>query len=286
MKKNLNILFLLSCFLNFKGQVPNTDLWLFKIENKKGVISFTKPVNVTNREGYDNQPAFSTDGKKIYYVSIREDKQSDIYYYDLKSKKNIQFTKTPISEYSPEETPDGKFISAVVVEQDSAQRIHFINKVSGIHEKRFEYDSVGYYHLLNNDTCIYYKLTEPHSLRNNSAQNKTDKWLGFSPTRTFKAINRYTLIYGLKDTSKVTFYKYNFLLRKAEKYADYPSTNEDICWNASFGLVKSEGNKLLRFDEQKNEWLLLADLSATGIKKITRFAFDSTNKYLVVVDNI
>jgi dipeptidyl aminopeptidase/acylaminoacyl peptidase len=284
MFRKFNAYVLLLGFCSVKAQLPNTDLWLFKIENTKQGMTFVKPFNITNREGYDNQPSFSADNKKIYFVSVRDDTQADIYYYDLKAGKINQLTKTPISEYSPEQTPDGKYISAVVVEEDSAQRIHFINKETGMHENKFDYDSVGYYHFLNNDTCVYYKLTDPQSLRYNNG--KEDKWLGTHPVRTFKTVNRSTLIYGLKDSLKVTFYRYNFLLHKGEKYCEYPSLNEDMVWHPDLGLVKSEGATLLRYDAQKKEWLLLADLSGAGIKKITRFNFDTGNKYLVVVDNL
>jgi len=284
MSKKLSLYFLLFGFYVMKSQLPKSDLWLFKIDNTKEGMSFTKPLNITNRPGYDNQPSFSSDNKKIFYVAVGDDKQADIYYYEIKSGKTTQFTKTPISEYSPAETPDGKFISSVVVETDSTQCIHFINKITGVHEKRFDFDSVGYYNFLNNDTCIYYKLTDPHSLRYRT--DKEDKWLGIYPTRTFKTVSRNTVIYGLIDSAKVTFYKYNFLLHRAQKYCEFPSLNEDIFWHPTLGLTKSEGSKLLYFNEQKKEWVLLADLLAFGIKKITRFCFDSENKYLVVVDNL
>lgn len=264
--------------------MPDSELWLFRIKISKEGQSFTDPLNITKRSGYDNQPSFSLDGKKIYYSSVREDRQADIYCYEIKSGKTVQVTKTPLSEYSPVETPDGKFISSVVVEADSAQCIHFINKVTGMHEKKFDYDSVGYYNFLNNDTCIYYKLTAPHSLRYHSPRE--DKWLASSVVRAFKTVNRHTLVYGLKDSLKVTFYQYDFRLRKALKYCEFPSNGEDFTWHGTFGLVKSEGSKLLRFAEQKNEWVLLTDLAGFGIKRITRFNFDVNNKYLVIVDNL
>jgi hypothetical protein len=287
MLKNLSIITCLLLSLTVKSQLPNTDLWLFKIETDKLNKSILKePLNITNREGYDNQPSFSKDGKKIYYVSIREDKQADIYYYDLGNKMTVPLTKSKISEYSPTLTEDGKFITSVAVEADSAQRIHFINAVSGLDEKKFEMDSVGYYTFLNPDTVIYYKLTQPHSLRYFVKSTNEDKWLANSPIRTFKAINRHTLIYGLKDSARVNFYTYDFLLQKAHKYAEYFSTNEDINWHPTLGLVKSEDARLLHFDEIKKEWLLVYDLSPFGVKKITRFAFDPKNKYLVIVNNL
>ncbi|MEI8135817.1 MAG: hypothetical protein WCH21_00660 [Bacteroidota bacterium] len=286
MRKILSIFIFTFSFLLLKSQLPNTDVWLFKIEKTKTELKLSAPKNLTNRTGYDNQPSFSNDGKKIYYVSIREDKQADFYYYDLKSEKIIQLTKTKESEYSPGQTPDGKYLNAVVVENDSAQRIHFINSLTGVSEKKHEVDSVGYYTFLNSDTVLYYKLTSPHSLRYYVNSTNEDKWLGNNPIRAFKTLNRHSFIYGIKDSVKVTFYKYDFTLHKAEKYTEFASSSEDAIWHEQFGLLKSEGNKILRFDETKKEWLLLFDLAQFGIKKITRFGFDKKNKYLVLVDNL
>src|ERR1700740_2251517 len=127
MNRKFNILvFVLVSYL-LRSQLPNTDIWLFKLEKTKTELKLKDPKNITNRIGYDNQPSFSLDSKKIYYVSIHEDKQADFYYYDLGSQKIIQLTKTKESEYSPVLTADGEYLNSVVVESDSAQRIHFIN---------------------------------------------------------------------------------------------------------------------------------------------------------------
>ncbi|MEO6303877.1 MAG: hypothetical protein ABIP51_11965 [Bacteroidia bacterium] len=286
MSKKFSILIFVLCVSLLSAQLPDTDIWLFKIEKTKTDLKLSDPKNITNRPGYDNQPSFSNDSKKIYYVSIREDKQADFYFYDIGSKKNSQLTKTKESEYSPVLTPNGKFLNSVVVESDSAQRIHFINSVTGISENKFDVDSVGYYTFLNSDTVLYYKLTNPHSLRYYVKSTNEDKWLGNNPTRAFKPLNRHAFIYGIKDSTKVTFYKYDFVLHKAEKYSEYPTSSEDAIWHEQHGLVKSEANKLLRYDDAKKEWVLLFDLSTFGIKKITRFNFDPKNKYLVIVDNL
>lgn len=286
MKPFKHIFIFLFFYFGIKAQMPNTDVWLFTIETSKTGQTLTNPLNLTSREGYDNQPAFSPDEKKIFYVSVREDNQADIYYYDFKSKKNIQFTKTPESEYSPTFSPDGQQISTVVVERDSSQRIHFLNALNAADEGNLEFDSVGYTTFLNSDTLVYYKLTEPHSLRYYTKNAGDDKWLGNAPVRGFKAINRHTLIYGLKDSTSVSFYKYDFLIRKAVKYCSFNSLNEDIIWHSSLGLLKAEDAQLMRYDEHIQSWKLLFDLESFGIKKITRFIFDSKNKYLVVVNNL
>lgn len=287
MKKLLSLFFILAC-TSARAQLPDTDIWLFKLvkDKEKGVI-LKDPLNVTQRKGYDNQPSFSADEKKIYYVSIRDDKQADIYFYDLKGKKNVRLSNSMAeSEYSPVPTEDGRFLTSVTVENDSSQRIHFINAETGNYDHKYDVDSVGYYTFLNADTVVYYKLTEPHSLRYYVDHTKEDNKIASAPIRTFKAVNRHTLIYGTKDSVKVTFFKYNFFLGKAEKYCEYPSLNEDVIWHNTLGLVKSEHDKLYNYHEQKKQWVLLYDLSSFGIKKITRFVFDPKGKYLVLVNNL
>lgn len=286
MRKTFSLFIFVFVIHFLSSQVPNTDVWLFKIEKNKTKLTLTSPKNISNRTGYDNQPSFSSDAKKIYYVSIREDNQADFYYYDLKNEKTFQLTKTKESEYSPTLSADGKFLNSVVVENDSAQRIHFINLITGVGEKKYDVDSVGYFTFLNSDTVLYYKLTSPHSLRYFVKSTNEDKWLANDPIRAFKTINRHSFIYGIKDSIKVTYYLYDFILHKGEKYTEYNSLSEDAIWHQQFGLIKSEGNKLLKYDEQKKEWILLFDLSAFGIKKITRFNFDQKNNYLVIVDNL
>lgn len=268
------------------SQMPESDIWLFKIKsNKQGQISLYDSLNITKRKGYDNQPSFSKDEKKIYYVSVRDDKQADIYTYDLKSKKQNRLTHSAESEYSPQLSRDGKSLSVVAVEIDSSQKIHHVDANDGVFLKKYNFDSVGYYQYLNHDTLIYYKLTDPHSLRMHVLKTGEDKWLCNSPTRGFKTIDRNKLLYGIKDSAKVDFYIYDFTIQKAKLFTSYPSINEDAYWHNQLGLMKSEGAKILRYVVNKNVWEVYLDLSAFGIKKIARFMFDSQNKYLVLVNN-
>ncbi len=284
----LNRLFIFLLFIAGCGmaQMPESDLWLFKIkQNKQNQIILSDSINLSKRKGYDNQPSFSKDEKLIYYVSVHEDKQADIYTCDLKNKKIIQLTKTKESEYSPQLNHDGKSISVVAVEQDSSQKIHVMDALTGSFLKKYDFDSVGYYQFLNVDTLIYYKLTEPHSLRMHVIKTGEDKWICNNPIRGFKTINRSKLLYGIKDSLKVTYYIYNFALNKAIEYATYKSTNEDAIWHPELGLMKSEGNKILRYIVNKKDWDVYLDLCPFKINKITRFIFDSKNKYLIVVNN-
>jgi hypothetical protein len=262
--------------------MPDTDIWLFKFESLDPVV-LSHSLNITARPGYDNQPSFSADGKKIYYSSVREDGQADIYVYEIRKKRTTRLTSDIESQYSPSVVPGSSLLTSVVVEKDSSQRIHFIDPETGLAVKKLNFDSVGYYTFLNKDSLVYYKLTSPHSLRLFIQSTGSEKWIGDSPGRGFKPVDRHTLLYSLKDSSELTIYKYDFLLHKGEKVTSINTRDEELVWLPRWGISKSEGARLMRYDEEKKQWLLVADLSAFGIKRISRFSVFK-DRYLVIVD--
>lgn len=270
------------------AQLPETDIWLFKLEKKEGKYVYANRLNITNRVGYDNQPSFTKDDKAILYVCIDSTKQADIYQYDLKTKKRINLTNSQVSEYSPTIIPNGLGFSCVVVEADSAQRI-WQYTVDGKFDKIIHQntDSAGYYTWLNKDTVLYYKLTEPHSLRALDLTNYKDVWLCDMPTRAFKKIgNTNKFMYGIKKEGSIEYRMYYPALKESTLYTTHPSLNEDFIWHTELGLIKSEGSDLLRYNEQTKQWEVLFSFENLGIKKITRFVFDSKTKQLAIVSNL
>lgn len=270
------------------AQLPETDIWLFKLEKKEGKLTFSGYWNITNRPGYDNQPAFSADEKSILYVSIDSTKQADVYRYDIQKKIKTNLTNSKVSEYSPTLLPNRKGFSCVVVEQDSAQRIWAYNSEGKFDKIMFpNIDSIGYHTWLNEDSLLYYKLTDPHSLRAASFTTEKDVWLSDEPSRSFKTISHSSnFIYAQKTSEGFRYMFYDVLLKESHLLAKHPSFDEDFIWHFNFGLIKSEGADLMVYNDQTKTWLPLLSLSNAGIKKITRFIFDSRNKYLVVVNNL
>lgn len=278
------LLFLVKLFV---AQQPNTDVWLFNLAVKKGKAVVGKGQNITHREGYDNQPAWDAAGKNIYYVSVRADKQSDVYVYDVSKKKHLALTKTPESEYSPTPLPNSTQLACVVVEKDSTQRIWTYDAKTGVMQKPLlNEDSVGYFLPFNKDTILYYKLTEPHTLRAHALKTNKNVWICNAPIRGFKTVSSSAFIFGSKDSTHVSFYVYDTHLQKAQWVCKYPSVSEDIVWHSVWGLLKSEGTLILQWDKTLQTWQTLFDLSSFGLKRITRFCFHPKDRYLVVVDNL
>ena len=283
-------LLVFSLFLAFAAfaQAPETDVWLFKIEKKANKYTYTNPLNITHRLGYDNQPTFTADGKSILYVCIDSTKQADIYQYTISKKTRINITKSDVSEYSPTILPNGLGFSAVVVEKDSSQRVwgfNFDGTFNKISHKGT--DSIGYHTWLNADTLLYYKLTDPHSLRILNIKTHEDVWLCDFPTRAFKKIgNSSQFIYAIKDSVNTEFRIYNSAIRESKSYTTYASLNEDFIWHHELGLIKSENSDLMNYNEQTKNWELLFSFTSLGIKNITRFVFDAKTKQLAIVSNL
>ena len=269
------------------SQLPETDIWLFKLKKEKEILKLAEGNNFTSRKGYDNQPSFTPDGKNILYVGVYDEKQSDVYKYDIAKKIITQLTKTKESEYSPAYSPDNKSITCITVEPDSVQQIWYYN-LDGTRKKCVDprIDSIGYYTWLNKDTLLYYKLTSPHSLHKFNTISKEDHWICDDPTRAFKKINNTIFIYGIKkDSTEINYRVYHVLNKRSDEYANHKSKSEDFIWINNIGLLKSEGAQILLYNEIHKTWPVLFDFSSYGIKKITRFTFDPKLKFIAIVDN-
>ena len=277
------------------AQVPDSDIWIFELgKTEKGII-LKQGYNATNQPGYDNQPYFTPDSRFMLFTSIRGGVQSDIYKLDLRSRKISQVTQTEISEYSPSVTPDGKFVSVVVVETDSAQHLRkfiYVSKDNKGTVKQqdeqlvgFNLDSVGYYAWLNTDTVLYYKLTQPHSLWIYTVSDSGDVFFADDPSRSFKLCGYKSFFYHIKQNDKNQLRKYDWRIRQSLIITEHDVDTEDFVWNKSLGFLKSDFSKLMRWDAETAMWLELAELNSFGIRKITRFAFSENGRWLAVVSN-
>jgi dipeptidyl aminopeptidase/acylaminoacyl peptidase len=288
--KNYLIIICVLIIKQLAAQLPNTDIWLLDVKANKDTVILSNPVNITSRAGYDNQPAFSPDGKYILYTSIRDEKQSDIYKYDLKSKRTSQFTNTPTtSEYSPTFMPDGKNISVVMVEPDSAQRLWKFPVKGGTPSLIMDkVDSIGYHCWLDSNNIALFLITSPFQLVFTNI--KTQK----SMTIVHDTICRGMNLQKVFDTSpyfiyayKRTFYAVDIKTNKHFPLCNKNYPGEDFCFITPSNLIMPEGAKLYRnytrFADSGKDWTLTADLSGYGFKKITRIAVSPDGSKIAIV---
>ena len=94
---------------------PSTDIWIGRIERAAGGALFIRDlVNATDRDGYDNQPAFDPSGAAVYYTSAIDSTQTETFRYSLDADAPERVTRTPgASEFSPTPIPARDAFSAI-----------------------------------------------------------------------------------------------------------------------------------------------------------------------------
>jgi len=266
--------------------IPDSDIFLVDFSNgaPKG-----KPVNITHREGYDNQPYFLPHSSDVLYTSIAKD-QADIYRYNLKTGKSTAFTNTPESEYSAGLTPDEKSISMVRVEADKTQRLWEFPLNGGPPRLVLtKIKPVGYYLWISTNTLVAFLLGEPNTLQQIDRSSETTKTIAKDIGRCIQKVPGKPEISFVKmvgeNPKSIEIYDLQNGSTKT-LIATLPGS-EDYVWTPSGQLLSGKGSKLFSFDPAKDKgWKEIADFSAYGLKSITRLAMDPSGKKLALVSGL
>lgn len=268
--------------------IPGFEIWMMYIAgNEQNGYVYSEPWNVSNAAGYDNQPSFSADGKTILFSSMRDGIQTDVYAYSTPSGPLEQVTKTKESEYSPEFMPGGKYITAVTVEADEAQRI-WKCRIDGRKRKVLMRDqyNVGYYCALPNMHYAMFVLPEPFTLQYVQAKEQGSLVLDKKIGRSIKKVpGASAFIYLNKaDSSGWIIKQYNYDTRNLERVCTIAPVAEDLCFGPDANIYMAYGSKIYYFDYRKtNKWYLMMDLQTFGIEEIYRLAFSPDGQYLTFV---
>jgi dipeptidyl aminopeptidase/acylaminoacyl peptidase len=269
-----------------QGGTPGPDVFLVAIRMKGLTVELTGTVrNATSRPGYDNQPSWSPDGKSVYYTSTREDAQADIYRIDVASGVSTRITRTaPESEYSATVMADGKGISVIRVELDSAQRLW-----------RFPLDGTapsvmlpalkptGYQAWASPSTVAIFVLGSPNALAfADLATNRVDtvaRNIGRSLHR-IPGTAHISFSQNISDTES-WIQEFDPASRTITRRARLPAGVEDYAWTPDGGLVAGDGSKIVVWSS--DAWQVVGDLAQQGISGITRLAVSPDGKWIAVV---
>ena len=164
MKNHLLAALLLGATTSVSAQSANTDVFLAPITRIGDSIVIGTPVNVTHRAGYDNQPSFTADSRSILYTA-QSSGQTDIWRYDIASRRTVQLTRTAESEYSATPVPGARRFSVIRVERDSTQRLwSFANNGTDPRLVLETLKPVGYHGWLSPTRLAAYVLGTPSTL--------------------------------------------------------------------------------------------------------------------------
>jgi hypothetical protein len=272
-----------------EGQAPPaTDIFLapLSIASADGRPVIGKPVNVTNRPGYDNQPAFTPDSKGMLFTSIHEDGQSDIYRYDVGTKKITRVTSTPESEYSATIMPGGQRFSVIRVERDSAQRLwSFAMDGSDPQLLVPTVKPVGYHAWIDPDNLALFVLGNPNALVHYDLRSGHADTLARNIGRSLApTIGGGGFSFTAHDsTGAVKLKTMSWPYQTVSDLIALPRGSEDIVWLARDLVLSSTGSKLVSWKPGTTDWQDAVDLAPAGLSRISRLAVSQDGKWLAIV---
>ncbi|WP_051229792.1 nuclear transport factor 2 family protein [Psychroserpens burtonensis] len=285
MKQYFSLLFILSYSLSFAQ--PNTEVFLYDIETSTSKIELKNGKNLSNNEGYDNQPSF-LDDRYIVFASTRNN-QTDIAKYDIRydSKSWLNFSEG--GEYTPLKIPKKNEISAVRLDTDGKQRLYTYNMSNGSSTELIQDLVVAYYTWFDETTVISAVIEDDNlNLYVNNLQDNTSRKYVTNVGRSFHRIPNSNLISFIakEDEKKWQIKSLNPKTGATTIIANTMTDVEDICWLNDKTMLCGKDSVLYKLTLKKdNDWKQVADLSSEGITKITRLATNTeSNKLLVTAD--
>ncbi len=305
MKKIIPFYFSLLPCLAFAQQA--NEIYLFDMLVKKDKIIVSNPQNITNHKGYDNQPFFHPTKPIIYYTSEIDSNNTDIKYYNYKTKKTYQFTNTPqLCEYSPTVTPDGKYISCIIQRPNGRQDLckYPIKNENDSSIVLINNLKVGYHTWIDKSNLLLFILGDSsNDLHYYNIDTKTDTILAKKIGRAMHKIPNENAMSFVDKSDDSIFIVKNFDLdsNKISSLAKMYK-NEDLAWLKNGSILESNGEKMyyfwpLRFVDfgKINDWngkgdrfkILAEPVYIKGdksmLKKITRIAVNAKNNKVAIV---
>ena len=273
------------------GAQEATDLFWVELGDGEGA-GVSEVRNLTKRAGYDNQPAFSADGSRLFYTSQRgegEKAQTDVWVFDLgdeEASPRALFT-TPESEYSPTPIPGEQALSVIRVEADGAQKLWRLPLDGGRPSRILDrVEPVGY-HAWVGDELVLFVLGEPHELQRVLA-DRTENLGRVIAKDIGRALHK---IPGEDAFSFLQKTPEGWWIRKLDLKSDETEPlikaldgREDFTWGPDGKLWAADGSKIFRACPTCGEgWQPVVDLADRGIAGITRMAVHPGGRALVIV---
>ncbi|TAK65374.1 MAG: hypothetical protein EPO24_02620 [Bacteroidetes bacterium] len=286
----MTILLLLFLFIYSVGNsqgLPDTEIFLANLTIEEGDVTIGKPMNITNREGYDNQPSFSPDGRSIYFTSIRDTIQADTYRHDIEEDSTVRVTSTEESEYSPTVMFDERFFSVVRVEKDSTQRLWKFNLDGTNPELVLKgIKPVGYHCWLDSFWVALFVLGEPNLLLLTDIRNEKPVTIANNIGRSLHVVpGENAMSYVAKENDSTWLIRtFNFDLKRTATIAQTLQGSEDFVWLPNRTLLMAKGSTIYKFNPESDAtWVEIADVSGDGITSITRLAVNREATRLAIV---
>ncbi len=276
------------CTISICYSQENTDIFLFDLESKNNSFSVINGKNISNNEGYDNQPSF-LDNNTILYVGNRNG-QTDIVKYNINYDSKIFINHTDGGEFTPLKIPNKNEVSAVRLDKDGKQRLYTYNLRNGESTELIKDLVVAYYTWFDENTIVS-AIIEDNNINlyvTNLKDGRSRKY-ATNVGRSFHKIPNTNLVSFISKEVKNNWQikSLNPITGATKLIANTMQGVEDICWLNNKTLLSGKNSILYKLTLKKdNNWKQIANLKSKGITKITRLTTNIKSNKLLIAGNI
>jgi len=268
----------------------STDIYLMDIKLQDYNLNYKNLTNITDRDGYDNQPHFSTGGDHLLFSSIRKNKQSDIYRYNIETGEIIQITDTEESEYSPTYFDEEKYISTVQQDWDKTQHLMSIEVKSNKKKIMLSKETrIGYHTWLSKKDIALFIVGEPHKLAKAKKRGKKAKVIDDKIGAALQKVpGKKAVAYQFFEDSTQCLIKEYYLRKKVAKtVCECLEDAVSFIYLKDGNIVSGFGNKLYIFDKKRaaKGWIPIADFSDIEDFDFYRIAINKQETQIALVVN-
>lgn len=284
MKLRIFCLLLITTFYSFSQ--TDTDIYIFDFIQGDSIIVLDKPINISDNKGYDNQPSFLNDGSGVLYASTRND-QTDIALFDIENNINVWLTDTEANEYSPIQTPNKKYFTAVRMEKDGSQLLwnySFNGKKQEIFIKNLK---VGYHVWFDKKKLACFVIGDPSALEVSNLKFKIKYPIAQNIGRSILKIPNTELLSIISlEHEEPEIYSIDPLTSEKKYLADPLEDAQDLAWTPDGTMVMGKDDKLFKLKPGVDKtWVEFASLSSYGLNGITRLAISPNGNKIAIVVN-
>lgn len=278
---------LLSCFI-LNAQQPNTEIFLFDASYDSSELKLLNPKNISNNEGYDNQPSFFNDNA-ILFSSTRNGQTDIVEYRDnYGSKTWLCFTEG--GEYTPLKIPNSKNVSAVRLDKDGKQRLYAYNLRTADNSELIKDLVVAYYTWFNEDIIVSAVIEDENlNLYTTNLKEGWNRKYQSNVGRSFHKIPNSNLVSFISKENEDNWQikSLNPITGETKVIANTMPGVEDICWLINGTIISGKDSKLYKLKPKYDvEWIEIADLSPNSISKITRIASNAISSKILIAAEI
>lgn len=268
---------------------PDTEIYVLTIGFEDNDVSLGSVVNITERDGYDNQPQFTPDEMAVVYSSVRDGKQADIYRFEFLGRKTVQVTDTLESEFSPTPLSEGGY-STVRVEEDGSQRLWRMGESGvGLTPVLDDITGIGYHAWIDEDHLALFIVGDeekgiPHTLQLTRISTGESEKIIDNPGRTLMAIPGETALSFVDKTvqGEWKIKRFDLPTRQMSDIVSVVGANEDFVWTPNGGLLMADGKAIYHWPG-RGEWQKALDLERVLVGPISRIAINPEGTRLALV---